>query len=84
MKLVSIPANPVPDDAVTGMLKTPDGVSLRFARFAPPAGRRGSVCIFPGRTEWIEIKKIAQAGIATGAGAVEMLSWANRNANYRP
>jgi hypothetical protein len=44
MKLVSIPANPVPDDAVTGMLKTPDGVALRFARFAPPAGRRGSVC----------------------------------------
>ena len=38
MKLVSIPANPVPDDAVTGMLKTPDGVALRFARFAPPAG----------------------------------------------
>ena len=34
MKLVSIPANPVPDDAVTGMIKTPDGVSLRFARFA--------------------------------------------------
>jgi len=54
MKLVSIPANPVPDDAVTGMIKTADGVSLRFARFAPPANRRGTVCILPGRTEWIE------------------------------
>ena len=30
-------------NVVTGMLKTPDGVSLRFARFAPPAGRRGTV-----------------------------------------
>jgi lysophospholipase len=38
MKLVSIPANPVPDDAVTGMLKTPDGVPPRFVRFAPPVG----------------------------------------------
>ncbi len=54
MKLISIPANPAPEGVVTGMLKTPDGVSLRFARFAPPAGRRGTDCIFPGRTEWIE------------------------------
>ena len=54
MKLVSIPANPVPDNFVAGTLKTPDGVSLRFARWQPPAGRRGTVCIFQGRSEWIE------------------------------
>ena len=48
MTLVSIPANPVPDNAVAGMLKTQDGVRLRFARFAPPPGRKGTVCIFPG------------------------------------
>jgi hypothetical protein len=42
MKLVSIPANPVPDDAVTGTLKTPDGVALRFVRFAPPVGTQGN------------------------------------------
>ena len=30
------------------MLKTPDGVSLRFARWAPPPGRKGTVCLFPG------------------------------------
>src|SRR5262249_11618317 len=53
-KLVSIPANPIPDGVVTGSLKTPDGVSLRFARWLPPAGRRGTVCILPGRSEWIE------------------------------
>ena len=39
VKLVSIPANPVPEGIVTGTLKTPDGVSLRFARWLPPAGR---------------------------------------------
>jgi lysophospholipase len=54
MKLISIPANPVPDEFVAGMLKTPDGMSLRFARWQPPAGRRGTVCIFQGRGEWIE------------------------------
>jgi lysophospholipase len=54
MTLVSIPANPVPEDAVTGTLKTPDGVSLRFARWAPPPGRKGTVCLFQGRAEFIE------------------------------
>jgi lysophospholipase len=54
MRLVSIPANPVPDDVVTGVLKTPDNIELRFARWAPPPGRKGTVCIFHGRTEFIE------------------------------
>src|SRR5229473_1246575 len=54
MTLVSIPANPVPDGGVTGALKTRDGVSLRFARWSPPPGRKGTVCLFPGRAEYIE------------------------------
>jgi lysophospholipase len=54
MKLVSIPANPVPDDVVCGTLKTRDGLLLRFARWAPPPGRKGTVCIFQGRAEFIE------------------------------
>jgi lysophospholipase len=54
MKLVSIPANPVPDNAVAGSIKTPDGVSLRFARFAPPPGRKGTVVVLQGRAEFIE------------------------------
>src|SRR6266851_4163886 len=43
MTLVSIPANPVPEDVVAGTIKTPDGAELRFARWAPPAGRKGYV-----------------------------------------
>jgi len=54
MKLVSIPANPAPDHVVTGVIKTPDGVSLRFARFAPPPGRKGTVVLLQGRAEYIE------------------------------
>jgi lysophospholipase len=54
MKLVSIPANPAPDDVVTGALKTRDGVTLRFARFAPPPGRKGTVVLLQGRAEYVE------------------------------
>ena len=54
MKLVSIPANPVPDNVVAGALKTPDGVNLRFARWAPPPGRKGTVVVLQGRAEFIE------------------------------
>jgi lysophospholipase len=54
MDLVSIPANPVPEDVVTGTLKTRDGVGIRFARWLPPPGRKGTVCLFQGRAEFIE------------------------------
>src|SRR3979490_2363628 len=54
MDLISIPANPVPEDAVTRTVTTPDGVELRFARWAPPPGRKGTVCLFQGRSEFIE------------------------------
>ncbi len=54
MKLVSIPANPVPDHVVSGSIKTPDGVNLRFARWEPPPGRKGTVVILQGRAEFIE------------------------------
>ena len=54
MTLVSIPANPVPEGAVAGTIKTPDGVNLRFARWAPHASCKGTVCVFAGRGEYIE------------------------------
>ena len=54
MKLVSIPANPVPDQMATGSIKTPDGVALRFARWEPPPGRKGTVVVLQGRAEFIE------------------------------
>jgi len=54
MKLISIPANPVPDHVMTGNIKTPDGVNLRFARWDPPPGRKGTVVVLQGRAEYIE------------------------------
>ena len=83
MKLISIPANPAPDGVVTGMLKTPDGVSLRFARFAPPAGRRGTVCIFPGRTEWIEKYFETVRDLRSRGFAVAILDWRGQGLSDR-
>ena len=83
MKLISIPANPVPDQVVTGMLKTPDGVALRFARFAPPAGRRGTVCILPGRTEWIEKYFETVRDLRSRGFAVAILDWRGQGLSDR-
>src|SRR5688572_17035918 len=54
MDLVSILADPVPDEFDASTVKTRDGVSLRFARWRPPPGRKGTVCLFQGRAEFIE------------------------------
>jgi len=83
MTLVSIPANPVPEDVVSGTLNTPDGVSLRFARWAPPPGRKGTVCLFQGRAEFIEkyfetVRDLRERGFA-----VATLDWRGQGMSQR-
>jgi lysophospholipase len=83
MTLVSIPANPVPDDYVSGTLKTRDGVSLRYARWAPPPGRKGTVCLFQGRAEFIE-KYFETVRDLRGRGfAVATLDWRGQGMSDR-
>jgi lysophospholipase len=83
MTLVSIPANPVPEDVVTGTLKTPDGVSLRFARWAPPPGRKGTVCLFPGRAEFIEKYFETVRDLRARGFAVATLDWRGQGLSGR-
>jgi alpha-beta hydrolase superfamily lysophospholipase len=83
MTLVSIPANPVPDDVVTGTLKTRDGVSLRFARWAPPPGRKGTVCLFQGRSEFIEKYFETVRDLRTRGFAVATLDWRGQGMSDR-
>ncbi len=83
MTLVSIPSNPVPEDVVSGTIKTPDGAELRFARWAPPAGRKGTVCVFTGRTEQIEkyfetVRDLRERGFA-----VAMIDWRGQGHSSR-
>jgi lysophospholipase len=83
MTLVSIPANPVPDGAVTGTLKTPDGVSLRYARWAPPPGRKGTVCLFQGRAEFIEKYFETVRDLRSRGFAVAILEWRGQGMSER-
>src|ERR1700756_574954 len=83
MNLVSIPANPVPDAAVTGTIKTPDGVSLRFARWEPPPGRKGTVCLFQGRSEFIEKYFETVRDLRARGFAVATLDWRGQGLSER-
>jgi lysophospholipase len=83
MDLVSTPANPVPDGVVTGTLKTPDGVSLRFARWEPPPGRKGTVCLFPGRAEFIEKYFETVRDLRARGFAVAMIDWRGQGGSQR-
>jgi lysophospholipase len=83
MKLVSIPANPAPEDAVTGMLKTPDGVSLRYARWLPPPSRKGTVCVFQGRAEFIEKYFETVRDLRARGFAVATLDWRGQGLSDR-
>ena len=83
MGLISIPANPTPDGATVGMLRTPDGVGIRFARWDPPPGRKGTLCVFPGRAEFIE-KYFEVVNDARERGfAVAMIDWRGQGFSQR-
>ncbi|MGY8668537.1 alpha/beta hydrolase [Bradyrhizobium sp. UFLA05-109] len=83
MTLVSIPANPVPENVVSGTIKTPDGAELRFARWAPPAGRKGTVCVFTGRSESIEKYFETVRDLRDRGFAVAMIDWRGQGHSSR-
>ena len=83
MTLVSIPANPVPENVVTGTIKTPDGAELRFARWAPPANRKGTVCVFTGRSEQIEKYFETVRDLRDRGFAVAMIDWRGQGHSSR-
>jgi lysophospholipase len=83
MHLISIPANPVPDGGIAGVLKTRDGVSLRYARWPPPPGRKGTVCLFQGRAEFIEKYFETVRDLRARGFAVATLDWRGQGLSDR-
>jgi len=83
MTLVSIPANPVPENVTTGTIKTPDGAELRFARWSPPSGRKGTVCVFSGRSEMIEKYFETVRDLRDRGFAVAMIDWRGQGHSSR-
>lgn len=83
MNLIATPGNPVPDGAVAGRIKTPDGVELRFARWDALGTSRGTVCVFGGRGEFIEkyfetVSELRQRGFA-----VAVMDWRGQGHSSR-
>ncbi|MBI5320732.1 alpha/beta hydrolase [Bradyrhizobium sp.] len=82
MTLISMPGNPIPDGAIVGKLRTPDGVELRFARWDSTSGK-GTVCVFGGRGEFIEkyfetVNDLRQRGFA-----VAVMDWRGQGHSSR-
>src|SRR5262245_30431742 len=76
MDLVALARNPVPSGAVTGRFKGHDEVGLRFARWEATRGpRRGTVCIFAGRGEFIEKYFEVVADLRRRGFAVAIHDW---------
>ena len=83
MRLVSIPANPAPEEAVVGALTTRDNVTLRFARFAPPPGRKGTVVLLQGRAEYVEKYFETVRDLRTRGFAVATFDWRGQGLSAR-
>jgi lysophospholipase len=83
MRLVSIPANPVPEGYICDTVRTADGLDLRFARWAPPPGRKGTVCVFTGRGEQIEKYFETVCDLRDRGFAVAMIDWRGQGLSAR-
>jgi len=83
MILFSTKDNPVPEGAEAGMIAAEDGVSLRFARWRPEGATRGTVCVFPGRTEKIEKYFETARDLIRRGFAVAVLDWRGQGGSQR-
>jgi lysophospholipase len=85
MQLVALAKNPVPGGAVVGELKAYDGTRLRFARWEATRGpRRGTVCLFGGRGEFIEKYFEVVADLRRRGFAVATMDWRGQGGSERP
>src|SRR5262249_41383938 len=84
VELVSTPKNPIPLGASVGFVDVRKGVRLRYASWQSSLkSRRGRVCIFPGRTEYIE-KYFEVVGELRRRGfAVAALDWRGQGGSSR-
>ena len=83
MKLVSIPANPVPEGATTGTRQDLGRGSAALRALAPPPGRKGTLCVFPGRAEFIEKYFEMVRDARTRGFAVAILDWRGQGLSDR-
>ncbi len=84
MELVTLAKNPVPSGATVGTFKGYDGAKLRFARWdATRVPRRGTVCLFGGRTEFIEKYFEVIADLRRRGFGVATMDWRGQGGSQR-
>lgn len=84
MDLVALAKNPVPSGAFVGVFKGHDKVSLRFARWDATRGpRKGTVCLFQGRGEFIEKYFEVVADLRRRGFAVATMDWRGQGGSSR-
>src|SRR5262245_61585628 len=84
MKLVALAKNPVPGGVIVGELEAYDGIKLRYARWEATRGpRRGTVCLFGGRGEFIEKYFEVVADLRRRGFAVATMDWRGQGGSGR-
>ncbi|MGI9384268.1 MAG: alpha/beta fold hydrolase [Methyloligellaceae bacterium] len=84
MDLVEIARNPIPTGAVAGICKVGNGIDLRFARWSASARqRKGTVCVFGGRGEFIEKYFETATDLRRRGFAVACLDWRGQGGSER-
>ena len=84
MELVSLAKNPVPSGGTVGAFQGYDGAELRYARWdATRMPRRGTVCLFGGRAEFIEKYFEVIADLRRRGFAVATMDWRGQGGSQR-
>jgi lysophospholipase len=84
MQLVSLAKNPVPSGGTVGAFRGYDGAELRYARWdATRMPRRGTVCLFGGRAEFIEKYFEVIADLRRRGFAVATMDWRGQGGSQR-
>jgi lysophospholipase len=85
MQLVSLGTNPIPSGGSVGTFSPDAGVDVRYATFPATRGpRRGTVCVFPGRGEFIEKYFEVIAELRRRGFMVAILDWRGQGGSTRP
>ena len=83
-ELIGITRNPVPNGAVAGTFTARDGLSIRYARWDTTAARRlGAICLFQGRTEYIEKYFETITDLRRRGFAVATMDWRGQGGSSR-
>ncbi len=82
--LTGIARNPIPGGAKAGIFKGYDGAPLRYSIWNETAGpRRGTVCVFTGRTEYIEKYFEVVTDLRRRGFTVAIMDWRGQGGSAR-